>query len=405
MVDYGPDGVSDINGVDVTASCCQTSWGTVDLVGDMTMNDGSTIANGGHWNFDGDTDLLLGVGQSPGPVIYGLGTIAKTAGTGTSLVEINVEQQGVTNVATGTLAFDGESSSFSGAINGAGTFELESATTLDSGAKLNVANWSITGGTTTLAVNVSYSGAFTLGAGAAVALDDWMLTLSGTANTTGATTIGGAGQLTINGLLTQSGGDDQLGDSVSTDLTTLEIGGQWLIGGDYGIGLGADKGSVIRIGAVGLLEKSAGAKISTVAPAVVNDGNLEAASGTLDFTGSVTGTGADKIAGAATLEFQGAVGANQTAVFTGAKGTLELLDLDAFGAGISGFDAAPGADNVLLIGNNATFLGATLTLSDAKLTFDTGGTHKSITLAGDYESGSFVATTLSSGLLQVTYSP
>ena len=149
MIDYGPDGVATLGNVNVTASCCQTSWGTVDLVGTMTMYDGSTIANdsGAHWNFDGDSSLLLAAGQAAGPDINGVGAISKIKGTGTSVVGIDVEAQGQVSVNTGTLAFEGAVSTFSGPIIGAGTFEIGGGQAqIGAGATLSVADWTLAGG-------------------------------------------------------------------------------------------------------------------------------------------------------------------------------------------------------------------------------------------------------------------
>ena len=124
MIDCGPDGTEVVGNVQVTQAACQTIFGTVDLTGVMTLYDGSTIANKGHWNFYGDSSLLLGADQTAGPVIDGMGVIAKVKGTGVSTISVDVEAEGTVNVATGTLAFEGASSEFSGAIVGQGVFEI-----------------------------------------------------------------------------------------------------------------------------------------------------------------------------------------------------------------------------------------------------------------------------------------
>ncbi len=163
MVDYGPDGVATIGNVQVTQASCQSNFGVVRLVGVMTMYDGSTIMNaqGASWDFAGDSSLVLAAGQSAGPDINGMGTIAKTAGTGTSVVSIDVEAEGAVVVNTGTLDFDGAAATFSGPISGAGVFELDSAAAMIAqGAALSVADWTLAGGVTTLGESLTYAGAF-----------------------------------------------------------------------------------------------------------------------------------------------------------------------------------------------------------------------------------------------------
>ncbi len=379
MVDYGPGGVSTIEDVDVTASCCQTNetGGVVNLVGTMTMNDGSTLANsyGARWNFDGDSSLVLAAGQGEGPDIYGPGLIAKTAGTGTSLVSIDVFTTGTVSVATGTLDFAGTSSQFSGPITGAGTFELDGVgATLEAAATISVAHWTLAGGMTTI---------------------DGMLVYTGSAK--------------------QSGGGVTLGDGTATHLARLTVGagGSWDFAEAGAILLGADASSIIVISASathpGLLETT-GAGVSTVAPGIVNDGldvgggalgGIEAAAGTLDIKNSVWGTGSDNIVGASKLEFDGYVAKGQTVDFSGAGGTLDLTDLGAFYAPTNGFDTT-GSNDVLLIGGGWTLQGASEGASATVLTFAEGSARHTITLNGAYTTP-FTATPLGGGVLQVTY--
>ena len=435
MVDYGPDGVATIGDVDVTASSCQTNWGTVDLVGTMTMNDGSTIMNasGARWNFDGDSSLVLAAGQAAGPDINGMGTIAKTHGTGTSHIGVVVTAEGLVNVETGTLSFEGATSTFSSTIAGAGTFEIGAgAATLQSGARVAAAGWTLAGGVTTLGESVNYAGAFTGDAGAGLALGGKTLTTSGATTLAGLTlggtgvlhltsatsvtglTIGGADWVEASAKVTQGAGDSvTLGDASSTDAARLAIaaGGAWLLNGG-GIGLGADPASQITIAASatnpGLLAMT-GSGTSTVLPKVLNNaadagatlGGLEVSSGTLDLKGEVLGTGADNIVGAGTLEFDDYVQSGQTVLFSGAGGTLSLQDLGDFHGAISGFDTV-GSNDALLIGDGWSYVNATITTSAATLYFADGPLHKSITLQGDYVGGAFTPTPVN-GQVQITY--
>jgi len=433
MVDYGPDGVATIGNVQVTQASCQSNFGVVRLVGVMTMYDGSTLQNaqGASWDFAGDSSLVLAAGQSDGPDIYGPGTIAKTAGTGTSVVSIDVEAEGAVIVNTGTLDFDGASATFSGPISGAGVFELDSAAaTIAQGASLSVADWTLAGGVTTLGQSLTYAGDFEAEGGATLALRGRSLGLTQAANLAGLMTrgsgilrllaggdvsgleIGGATMVIDSGLVTQSGGDVTVGDTTATDAATLRItaGGVWDIDDASDIRAGADPASAIVISGPALFEKT-GAGASVVASQITNNsddvsttalGGIEVAAGSLDLTGRVGGTGADNIVGAATLEFDAAVTVGQTLDFSGNGGTLDLTDLAGFHGGIAGFDTV-GSGDALLIGGGWAFDGASHTSTSETLNFAKGGSVESLTLAGNYLDGNFLAENIGGGVLKVTF--
>ena len=433
MVDYGPDGVATIGNVQVTQASCQTNWGVVRLVGVMTMYDGSSIMNaqGASWDFAGDSSLVLAAGQSDGPDINGTGAIAKTAGTGTSVVSIDVASEGAVVVDTGTLAFEGTSATFSGPISGAGVFELDSAAaTIASGASLSVVDWTLAGGVTTLGQSLTYAGAFEAEGGATLALRGRSLGLTQAANLAGLMTrgsgilrllaggkvsgleIGGATTVIDNGFVTQSGGDVTVGDTTATDAATLRItaGGVWDIDDASDIRAGADPASAIVISGAALFEKT-GAGASVVASPITNNsddvsatalGGIEVAAGSLDLTGRVGGTGADNIVGAATLEFDAAVTAGQTIDFSGGGGTLDLTDLAGFHGGIAGFDTVGSGDS-LLIGGGWAFDGGSHTSTSTTLNFAMGASEESLTLAGNYLDGNFLAENIGGGVLKVMF--
>ncbi len=432
MVDYGPDGVATIGNVQVTQASCQSNFGVVRLVGVMTMYDGSTLQNaqGASWNFAGDSSLVLAAGQSDGPDIYGPGTIAKTAGTGTSVVSIDAETQGAIIVNTGTLEFDGAVATFSGPISGAGVFELDSAAAMIAqGASLSVADWTLAGGVTTLGQSLTYAGAFEAEGGATLALRGRSLALTQGADLAGLSTrgsgtlrllaggevsglrIGGATVVIDSGLVTQSGGTVTVGDTTATDAATLRIatGGTWDIADASGIRAGADPASGIVVASGALFEKTGGGTSVVASPITNNADNsptalegIEVSAGTLDLTGRVGGNGADNIVGAATLEFDGAVAAGQTVDFAGNGGTLELTNLAGFHGGIAGFDTA-GSNDALLIGGGWAFDGATHTSASTTLNFARGGSEESVTLTGNYLDGNFLAENLGGGVTKVLF--
>jgi hypothetical protein len=207
MFDYLASGVSTLSHLAYTHSACSTNLGVVDVDGPVTLADGSTLQNlsGAAWNFVGDFGLALAAGSTdPKFTNYAGGVLAKTAGNGTSVVAIHVNSGGTVTADTGTLAFDDESNSlntFSGALTGAGEIAFTGGgTIIESGATATVANLSETGGRTTVTLdeNLTYSGAFTEGAGSTLSISRGdALTLKGRASLGG--TVSGAGTLALAG--------------------------------------------------------------------------------------------------------------------------------------------------------------------------------------------------------------
>jgi hypothetical protein len=303
-----------------------------------------------------------------------------------------------------------------GTTSGAGTLDLASGSaTIDSGAKVSVSNWSISGSgaDVTLGEALTYSGSFSEGAGDTFVLSGGNLLLKGAAAFAGGTVDGAKlleteGTTTISGLtiggtvewentktVTQTGGTVTIGDS-SGDKAFLDntATGAYDITGASAIGRGSSTASYIKN--AGLIEQTGGTGISTIAPAVTNTGTLEVASGTLDFMGAVTGKGIDTISGASTLEFDAAV-ASKTTVgdqdigFTGGGGgTLDLTDPKAFWGEISNFGAT---DTIELLGSwtYSSFSensGGTL----ATLTLASGATKHAFDFVGSYAQGDFKIT-------------
>jgi Hint domain len=197
MIDYGnPNaagiGVSALGTIDMTDAACTTVFGIVDQNGVVTLSHGSTITNlaGATWNFTSDNGLALSASDPGFTAFTNLGTLAKTGGTGTTVIAIGFNNNGFSggaiDVNSGTLAFDGPNASdgasvFSGAVSGAGTFSLGggSADQIDSGTTISTAGWTITDAATEVTLNtlLNYSGTFTQQSGAALTLND-NLTLS-----------------------------------------------------------------------------------------------------------------------------------------------------------------------------------------------------------------------------------
>ncbi len=460
LVKYGAAVVATLGALTVTATS-QTNYGVVHQVGTMTLSGAQTITSYGAWNFDGDVSMLVGAGDSAAVKFLtssGL-IVAKTAGTGVSLVGASAAIGGDVNIASGTLEFAGATSVFTGSIYGAGTLEIAAGAAEFEGRfspeSISVAHLVLAGGTTSILGGVTVSGDFAAQTGSTLALSvplsggyvgNGVLHLAGTAELSGLNvtatagssnpcqlvvettatvsglTIGGVAELFDRGVVTQTGGDVILGDTLANDgaFLTIANGGVWNITDASGIGLGADPYSRFSIGynngfstTPGLLEKS-GAGVSVISPVVNNNSSnvvtsvgvqyegLEVTGGTLELQNGVGGTGTDNIVGAGTLAFDREVLAGQTVSFFGSGGTLEINNISNFHAAIVGFDIVGGGDT-LLIGLNMQFTGATETATAATLNFAAGVHAFSLELKGDYRGGTFTAQPVAGFGVKVTY--
>jgi hypothetical protein len=281
---------------------------------------------------------------------------------------------------------------------------------LGAGASIGASAWTISGATTqvTLAEALSYGGSFAdaallvLTGGGKLVLNgsaDFVAAVvdgTGTIDTTGTTSIaglavGGSVEFGNLGTLTESGGGFTLGDA-SGGVALLDNGGTWLLADDDGIALGGTSSSSVFN--KGLIEKTGGTGASLIAPLVINDGVVEATSGTLEFSELVQGTGTGLIGSAGTLQFDAAVATTQTVTFGATTGTL-VLD-EAIGLGqrfagtIAGFGGSDQIDLRQLGFSMATRLIWTQTSATAgTLAIESGSAKVTLALVGIYSSASF----------------
>jgi hypothetical protein len=160
----------------------------------------------------------------------------------------------------------------------------------------------------------------------------------------------------------------------------------------------------------GTLEKSAGAGPCRVELATVNDGSIEATSGTLELYRAISGTGTLMVGNGAQLVVDGAVGTQQTATFNALGGTLVLADIAGFGASVVDFgDQSPSASDSIELASfgyrkseavsfkeNAAKTGGKLTITDGKL-------QAAIILFGQYISNGFHLAANHAGETLITY--
>ena len=288
-----------------TGTVTQTS---TDQIGDGGAS-GATFTNQSAGQFDIVSDTNLNRGAALTSSFVNAGTLAKTAGNGTSFIYVDVASTGTVSAATGNLQFDGPNNSFAGTISGAGAVTLGGggADTIAAGASITVSNFSIhdNGTTVTLGGNLTYANNFTMAEATVINLNGHNLTLSGTNSIYqdfGVPTINGAGTLatsgattlnvftlggTVNwsntGTVTQVG-TDQIGDGSSSAATfTNQSAGQFDIANDTNIARGAAATSTFVNS--GTLAKTAGNGTSYVYVDVTNTGTIAAATGNLQFDG------------------------------------------------------------------------------------------------------------------------
>jgi hypothetical protein len=198
------------------------------------------------------------------------------------------------------------------------------------------------------------------------------------------------------GTVTEGGGDVTFFDHARLLITT---GSAYDIADDHGLATATST----LVTNHGLLEKTGGSGVTEIAPALFNSGTIEVASGTLDLESTVSGTGADTISGASTLEFDSTAALTQTVDFTGAGGTLFIGSPGLFSAAISGFDTV-GANDTIEVAGPWTYLGFTENGAGTKgaMSFADGANQVSFTLLGDYAASHFHPM-VSGGNTYVTY--
>jgi hypothetical protein len=338
-----------------------TNAGTLTLLGNVVSS--GTIDNkaGATLAFDGDVSITTDPAVKAG-AFSNEGLVEKVSGTGTSILRTgtaSLGSSGTIDVETGTLELTGSTISITGAIKGTGTIEFSTgAATLGAGSSVSSAGFTIAGSGADLTVArvLAYAGSFSGSSKTdlAIATGD-SLRLTGTASfhqdtvdgagrltTAGTTTVnqatlGGTAQWYNTGTLSLTGGTLTVGDGAGNVATfNNQLGGVLDLAGNVNIGVGTAD-SVFKN--QGLLAKTAGS-LSKVAIAVTNTGTVEAASGTLDLQGTISGKGTLKIDAGKALQADAAVSQSQTVDFNGGGDKLVLTDAAHFAGRLQDFGSA-----------------------------------------------------------------
>lgn len=323
------------------------------------------------------------------------------------------------SIASGDNLTLADASSVSGSVSGAGSLSVANGSlSLESGAKLSTARWSIFGGSATFLTSLDYAGTFSASGDDRIDLTGGRLVLRGPASfiqstvggsnrlyTEGTTTVAdfllnGSVWLENTGTILQSDGNVSVGASNSDqDVLYNASTGTYQIADNSGIVAGAQS----AIDNAGLFEKTGGIGVSAIAGAIVNTGTVEVSSGTLDIRGAVSGVGGAVVSGAATLEFDSTVASGQTVGFSGAGGDLVLDAPQGFVGKIANFGAGDSIDVAGPFAYAGFVENGAGTLST--LNFSNGSTDISIVLLGQYMAAGFTAAAGPSGSTLITYTP
>jgi hypothetical protein len=444
------------SGTTVATTKWSISGGKVSLgTGESLSYTGALSFSSGTLALGANTLTLSGANTLAG-AISGTGTLAITGGTdavnsgatvtvaswtlsgGTVTVNENLSYAGVLTQSAGTLSIgSGDTLGltvgadvFAGKVQGAGTLKLASGSaTINTGATVSVANWTISGSATTLtlAESLSYAGVFASGTNTLSIASGDKLILSGATGFAGTLVKGsgilylsgpttstglfltGAAELENTGTVTQSGNNLIVGQvSGDTNLFYNTATGIWNITDNTGIGSASSSAAVNN---KGLLEKTGGNGISKVTPGVTNSGTIAVTSGTLDLHGAVAGTGAITIGTSGTLQVDGGVAATETVSFAGTTGG-ELILNDPSGSHLSfqgviaGFGGSDAIDlSTFAYSTTATRLWTQTTSTQGTLTVTDGTKTATLTLNGTYTTGNFTLGQDPNGFIIITDPP
>ncbi len=417
--------------VDQTGGTLAIRSGVLSLDGTNTF--GGTFAGSGTIDILGGSDTLTGQLVYPNVAL-------KIASPATLIVDTvsdfaSIVNAGTIEVMSGAVIETNESGILGGTIEGDGTLNISDAV-LRPSLSLEVATWDVlNSGTGSIALESSLTFGGTLLAHVGTfALGGYNLTLTG--NTLFAwvmppqspgvpqaeNAITGAGTLTLAGTATIY--SLTVGNLVNANSVTEEDyrGGQGVTVGTLVNQTGAtwgmrasdldDQQPILYANTVDNLGTITSYTVppyfgnspdgSAIGGAVINEGLIQATSGTLTFLGSVSGAGTLALGTGTTMNFSAGVGAGQTALL-GAGTTLGVNAVDGFGATITDFAAA----DIIGLNGMAFSAGSTESFDQStdRLTVSNGSVSTTLRFAGSYSAGNFALGSGNGGNTLVTYHP
>ena len=366
------------------------------------------------------------------------GVLEKTGGTGVSAIAAAVTNTGTIMAASGTLEFDG-GGNFGGAISGSGTVAFAAGnSTLTA---LASASLLVDGGTLVGSSAANVTGAFTATRGVVSIAAGQTLTLPGSTsfgiNGNYGPSIEGPGTLLTSGvvsLVAQTGGDYTdlyVGDGAAwtnsatvtdagliqfgvkandTASFTNQAGGVFDLTTDNADITAYASGDTATFDNAGVLEKTGGTGVSTVAAAITNSDLIATLDGTLLFTGTINNLGAIHAATGSAVDITGTLTGDGNIVIDGGS-KVEIAHTNSAaviftGAGTLQLDSPAGFIGTItgmVAGSEITFGGAqaiSTSVRNSVLTVDfSNGTSAELSINGALNTGDF---TLSGNTLTAT---
>lgn len=315
----GPPSITESTGtVNFTGAAAQTVWAEtyynlgLSGVGTKSIATGTTATILGNWNVNSPTTMTTTAIANVTGDVTGSGNI--TVGTGTIFLEGSWTNNGTLTPGTGTISYDGSGNQTIAALP---YYKLATAT----------------GGTKTLAANVTATNTVTIGTSTILDLSTFTLFLpftgtplvnSGTISGSGTVNYSGSGAQTVLGTTYTNLEFSGAGTKTILTTTTATVTGNWIVGSPTSL---ATTGS------------------ANVTGDISGSGAITMASGTIFLEGSWTNNGTFT-PGTGTVNYDGA--GNQTIA------ALTYAKLQTATGGIKTIAANTTANNVVTIGASTT---------------------------------------------------
>ena len=336
--------------------------------GNLSFVSGANVSSSGLWNAQGDAALSYGGGSTS--TFTNSGTLRKSAGTGTTQIgdssAINIVNSGTVDAQTGTIVFGGANTFNAGTVfMGAGSVVVNTASTFNgafTSSNLTLAAATQTGNAAVLNGQVQFT--------AGVLAGDWAVAAGATLNAQGAGTKTLAGATVANsGTLAWRAGSGDLGLQSASSLVNS---GLFDAQGDATLAYAG--GTTSTFTNSGMLRKSAGAGNTQIGNStainIVNNGTVDAQTGTITFGGTNTFnagtvfTGAGSVVVNTASTFNGAFTSGNLTLAAGTQtGAAAVLNGQArFSAGVlaGGWAVAPGATLNVQGAGSKTLAGAAI---------------------------------------------
>ena len=352
--------------------------------------DQATLEAGSTWALEGAASIAGAYGT-----ITDLGTFVKLDGAQNSVVASDFTSTGTVSVDSGTLSLTGHGA-LGGTVNGAAVLDIGGAFTLSAGLALTVGefildqssqvtlssalsyarDWASEGGTLDLlGGNLTLTGTTSLLSGA--------ISGTGTVTVTGPAAIAGAGlfqvaqgaDLIVTGGIVEQQGNLLLTSGSTSPTLTIAAGTTYIM--DAGVYTGDNGGSpvgTVTIQKGGVLEANGAGAITKIDSTIVNSGSILLNYGEMAFQGPLEGNGVVKISNGATLDLNYSASVTSAIGFGTGGGVLYLDFPNDFTGTIDNFTTGD------VIELNGFAFGATLQVSSNDVTI-TGSTGQSIVLA------------------------